>query len=387
MRRSNLIIRLVFVLILAAILCYFGIYLYNDYINPLRTVQVVSASASESASVSGYVVREEESLRADGVISPISDGKKVSAGGVVAVCYTSESALERADTILALQERITALQTALGETDSESPSDIIAKVSRAAVLRDMDSLDTLVNQARYVLFGSSESVDQAKEELDSARAELEELQERQSGYSVLLADRPGLFSASTDGYETVSPGSLATLTPEGLVSRFSRSPGRTGFGKLIYGTDWYYACIMTKADVRQLKNLNSVTVNFTSGYTGSVRMDVESIGEADANGNCLVVLSCDTGLADFATVRAADAEIIFSAQQGILIPEEALYDDYTGTYVYLLVGLQARRRDVEVLQDTHNGFLLVSPAEGSAFYAGATIIVNGTDLTDGKVVR
>ena len=143
MQRSNALIRAVFCLFLAAILAYFGFYIYRTFIHPLKTVQAVSATVADAASAEGYVVREEKVMTAQGVISPVADGKKIAAYGVVAVCYTDESALEQADRILALQERIAALQTALGETETASPSDVVADLSAAVAMRRFDELDTL----------------------------------------------------------------------------------------------------------------------------------------------------------------------------------------------------------------------------------------------------
>jgi hypothetical protein len=148
MQRSNALIRAVFCLFLAAILAYFGFYIYRTFIHPLKTVQAVSATVADAASAEGYVVREEKVLTAQGVISPVADGKKIAAYGVVAVCYTDESALEQADRILALQERIAALQTALGETETASPSDVVADLSAAVAMRRFDELDTLASQTR-----------------------------------------------------------------------------------------------------------------------------------------------------------------------------------------------------------------------------------------------
>ena len=76
MQRSNTLIRVVFCLFLAAILAYFGFYIYRTFIHPLKTVQAVSATIADAVSADGYVVREERVLTAQGVISPVEDGRK-----------------------------------------------------------------------------------------------------------------------------------------------------------------------------------------------------------------------------------------------------------------------------------------------------------------------
>ena len=97
MRRSDTLLKAVSVILLIAIICYMGFHVADSLLNPLQTVLAVNASTLESASCEGYVIRNEKTLSAEGMISPVEDGKKVSAGGVIAVNYTSTEALERAD--------------------------------------------------------------------------------------------------------------------------------------------------------------------------------------------------------------------------------------------------------------------------------------------------
>ena len=383
MQRSNALIRAVFCLFLAAILAYFGFYIYRTFIHPLKTVQAVA----DAASAEGYVVREEKVLTAQGVISPVADGKKIAAYGVVAVCYTDESALEQADRILALQERIAALQTALGETETASPSDVVADLSAAVAMRRFDELDTLASQTRYVLFGSSSSVEQAQRELEEARQELETLQAMQSGYSLVTAESPGLFSSVVDGYETVSPDDLDSLTPGRLLLLFDGTRTRNGFGKLISGTRWYYACVLDSSRAEELTEGRTVTLEFTDGYTNTVRMQVVSVSSADSDGNCAAVFVCDTGLADVSAVRKASANVVFSRSTGILIPDEAICDRSTRPHVFVLAGLQAHEVEVEILTGAGDGYTLVSAPEGSMLSAGVTVITTTEGMSDGKVVR
>ena len=387
MQRSNALIRVVFILILAAILTYFGFYVYRTFVNPMRTVQAVSATVTDAAAADGYMVRDEEALSASGVISPVADGKKVAANGLVAICYTSENALEQADRILELQERIASLQKTLDGTDAETPETVISSLSEAVTVRRMEDLDTLVNQARYVLFGSSSSVEQAQEELEQAQEELEKLQASQSGYRVVLAERPGLFCGTVDGYETVGPDDLENLTPGRLLLLFDGERSRNGFGRLIHGTVWYYACVLPSDRADDLEEGRTMTLSFTDGYTGSAEMKVVSVSSADPDGNCAAVFSCDTGLAGISAVRKASADIVFSQKAGILLPDEALCGGAADPHVFILAGLQARKVPVELLSDSQDGYTLLQAAEGYSLNPGVTVITTTDGLYDGKVVR
>ena len=387
MQRSNALIRVVFCLFLAAILAYFGFYMYRTFIRPMKTVQAVSATVSDAVSAEGYVVRDEKVLNASGVISPVEDGKKIAAHGVVAVCYTNESALEQADRILTLQERIAALQTVLGETETASPPEVVTDLSAAVASHRFDELDTLASQARFVLFGSSSSVEQAQKELEVARQELESLQAQQSGYSLVTVDSPGLFSSVVDGYETVSPDDLDPISPGRLLLLFDGERSKQGFGRLISGTRWYYACVLNGARAEELTEGRTFTLEFTDGYTKTVSMKLQSVSSADTDGNCAAVFVCDTGLADVSAVRKASANVVFSRSTGILVPDEAVCDPDSRPHVFVLAGLQAHEVEVEILAHGQDGFTLVSAPENSMLSAGVTVITTTEGLSDGKVVR
>ena len=134
MRNSNLTLKLACYLIIAALLVWLGIYAYQALNDPDRTVPVAGLSIRDSVNVRGIVAREEQVLYSvySSVRVRLSEGTRVSAGGVVAEAYDSEEALLRAVRLAELRseaEELTALLGAVGgensqQTDSEIQSGI-----------------------------------------------------------------------------------------------------------------------------------------------------------------------------------------------------------------------------------------------------------------------
>ena len=73
------------------VLFYFGAGLISYLVEPFSTTVAYEYTSDHSVIVSGYVVREEEALSADGDLAYFSrsEGERVSKGGNVALLYGS----------------------------------------------------------------------------------------------------------------------------------------------------------------------------------------------------------------------------------------------------------------------------------------------------------
>ena len=386
MRRSDTLIKAISVILLIAIICYMGFHLADSFLNPLQTVIAVNTSFTESVSCEGYAVRTEETLSAGGMLSPVQDGKRVSAGGVVAISYDSDTALERADSILELESRIDRLKSISTDSGTDASGSIIS-LSKAVCRRELDDLDSLVYNTGYAVFGTGASDADPEAELAELKSQLAELKSQQSGYTYITAGSSGIFSSAVDGFEHVTPDLLEDITPEKLVSLFSSPQSTSAFGKLVYGTKWYFAAAISETDAARLEEGGRALLSFTKNYSNQVSMTVESIGSG-SGGKCVVVFSSDVDLSDVCSVREMSADIIFSSCSGILTPDSAIYEDTDGTkYVYLLVGLQAKRVNVEVVCRYNEYYCLVKAAGSEILNEGAEIITKAKNLFDGKVVK
>ena len=136
MRRSDTLIKAISVILLIAIVCYMGFHLADSFLNPLQTTLAVNSRVTSSAEVSGYVVRQEETLTANGIIAPAENGKKLASGGIVAVNYDSADALSRADRILELDTRIAHLEKILEGRAIKTAADTLIALSDSVNMGD-----------------------------------------------------------------------------------------------------------------------------------------------------------------------------------------------------------------------------------------------------------
>lgn len=388
MRRSDTLIKAISVVLLIALVCYMGFHLADSFLNPLQTTLAVNSRVTSSAEVSGYVIRQEETLNATGIISPAENGKKVATGGVIAINYTSASALARADRIMEIDTRIEHLEGIIAGSSADSVSDTLFNLSGAVNNRNLSDLDAGIYDAEYAIMGIGNSDNDPQTEIDILKKERRELASSSVGYTYIYARKSGIFSSWTDGFESVTPDELSGLTPTTLENLFANPHKEPNvFGKLITGTAWYFAAVMDVNDADKLTPGEKARIEFNKNYSGDLDMTVVSVSEP-ISGDCVVIFSGDTAMTDICNVRELTGEIIFSSQTGILTPKDAVYTDDDGTaYIYVLMGLQSQRVDIEIICDYNQHYYLVDAAAGETLNEGAEIIVRGKNLFDGKVVK
>ena len=88
-------------------------------------------------------------------------------------------------------------------------------------------------------------------------------------------------------------------------------------------------------------------------------------------------------------LRRQSAELVKTEYTGIRIPKSAVRVDEAGaTFVYTETGLRAERKDIEILYETGEFYIVaINTVDDGALRAGDSVIVSGKDLYDGKVVN
>ena len=393
-KNANLPIKLAGFLIFAAVLVYLAVYGIRMLENPYRTVQALNTTLRDSAHIRGMVVRQEEVMNSayNTVYITAEEGRRVSGGDAVAEAFDSEEGLRRAVRIGELSQRISSLEAQqnryaaedLQQMDREI-EDACAMLRSAALRRAVDTLEETSLSLQSLTFAAFGDTVEVAERLQAYQKERSELQHRGSDRSALITSpRSGLFSSVVDGWEDMTPSDLKEIGPEELrdLLQERREPGDTALCKLVYGNRWYYAALMEDDAAQRLREGSSASVRFGRYYGQDLRMDVEWISPEE-NGYRAVVFSCNTNLADVLSMRRQEAELIFSQKSGLRIPRQALRVREDGsTFVYVQTGLQAEARDVELLHDFGDYYMV----RGENLRAGDEIIVSGKGLFDGKVV-
>jgi len=368
-------------LIFLAVACYVGVSLYNAFVNTYETTPAVSYSIEETLSAEGYIVRTETILEeiSATVLPIVGEGEKVAAGQAIAVEYITTDALEAASEIRALRMKISQLESYRGNND-RAGFDAVLELSSAVNHNDLRRLDeiTLIVEA---------GVFSVENDLSSLQSRLEELEGRNLGTRIIIAQLSGTFSHVVDGFEHIFPDMLYEMSPDELTAAFISPFGTSGTGKLITEFNWYYAALMNYDDASQLSAGQRKNVQFFGAYNAEFEMLVEQISKREDD-MCVVLFSSDRGIHEVAPQRALRADIVSNVVTGIRVPKRAIHlDENNKTFVFLQTSGFAEAVEVEILRETGDSYLVRDGAEtGSPLRVDSIIIVKANNLYHGKVI-
>ena len=428
MKQSNLIMKIVMAVLLVGVVTYFGIYLVRSFQGGITTVKAYEDSVDLGVEATGVVVREETVLTNSAAATQLvelipGEGEKVAAGGTVAMLYSSNSGLEVSRSIAALENEIEQLQyilTSSGKSESAAKLDAqvldaIAALRASAALGDLSDLENDTLELRTLVFkrdfayGDTDAAQAVSALIKEKTAQLSALRSSLGGVSkTLYAPRSGVFSGLVDGLESVlTPAALSDLTPSGLNALLDRADAAdSAVGKLITSSTWYFAALMTEAEAESFKESRTYTVQFSRDWSGAADMTLERVSDPE-DGQVLLVFSCRTHLSDTTLLRRQTVEVVTETVTGLRIPRQALRtitetvthedgttEEVTTLGVYVLVGAAAEFKEVRVLWQDDDTFLVEpvisgtsATAQAKRLQAGDEVILSTKGLYDGKVVR
>ena len=403
MRKTSPLMKILPIAVLAAVLFYFAVQLYNYLSDPVSTTLVTEGQAEDTIALNGWLLRDEEVLPAQsGTLSrERQEGDRVGVGQVLATVYADDGALQTVSQIETLELQLQQLQFALTsyldpdaalKLDTSITGDILT-LRQTLTGGDYTAADSDIAQLKAAVLKRDHpytSQEEIETEIKAVEGQISSLKASLSGAATVTAKAAGTYSAVCDGYETVlttafledvTPGKLARLQPAGTES---------SMGKLIYGDTWYYVVSLPEEQAAQLKALGTVTLRFAKGFDQNLRMQVTNVSAAE-NGQAAVTLSCRKYLAQTTLLRHQAADVILRTYEGLRVPSNALRVSEEGvTGVYCLDGVTAAFRPVTVLYQGQ-GYALVRPADGAAdtrtLRAGDEVIASAGALHDGKVIQ
>ena len=403
MRKTSPLMKILPIAVLAAVLFYFAVQLYNYLSDPVSTTLVTDGQAEDTIALNGWLLRDEEVLPAQsGTLSrERQEGDRVGVGQVLATVYADDGALQTVSQIETLELQLQQLQFALTsyldpdaalKLDTSITGDILT-LRQTLTGGDYTAADSDIAQLKAAVLKRDHpytSQEEIETEIKAVEGQISSLKASLSGAATVTAKAAGTYSAVCDGYETVlttafledvTPGKLARLQPAGTES---------SMGKLIYGDTWYYVVSLPEEQAAQLKALGTVTLRFAKGFDQNLRMQVANVSAAE-NGQAAVTLSCRKYLAQTTLLRHQAADVILRTYEGLRVPSNALRVSEEGvTGVYCLDGVTAAFRPVTVLYQGQ-GYALVRPADGAAdtrtLRAGDEVIASAGALHDGKVIQ
>ena len=403
MRKTSPLMKILPIAVLAAVLFYFAVQLYNYLSDPVSTTLVTEGQAEDTIALNGWLLRDEEVLPAQsGTLSrERQEGDRVGVGQVLATVYADDGALQTVSQIETLELQLQQLQFALTsyldpdaalKLDTSITGDILT-LRQALTGGDYTAADSDIAQLKAAVLKRDHpytSQEEIETEIKAVEGQISSLKASLSGATTITAKAAGTYSAVCDGYETVlTTAFLEDVTP-GKLARLQPAGAESNMGKLIYGDTWYYVVSLPEAQAAQLKALGTVTLRFAKGFDQNLRMQVVSVSAAE-NGQAAVTLSCRKYLAQTTLLRHQAADVILRTYEGLRVPSNALRVSEEGvTGVYCLDGVTAAFRPVTVLYQGQ-GYALVRPADGASdtrtLRTGDEVIASAGALYDGKVIR
>ncbi len=412
MKQGTLVTRVVVLLMLAAVLIYLGVYIWQGFSDPYQLVVSYAYEMDDDAALDGVVVRSESRIGGEASLAEVlpREGERVSAGAAVARVYQNESALGDHRQLQALEQELEQLRYALrrGDTaagakelDGQLVNDLALLKShlssgelgdleergldiRSLVLKRTSDAATGVESAERI----QQTVGEVEERLNALRATSAQ------STSLVTVNRGGVFSGMADGLEdTLTAQSLETLTVQDLdrLSRSQVQADETALGKLITDATWYYAAAVDSADAQRLTEGESYDLAFSGDFAREVSMTLERLGPEE-EGRRLAVFSCDRYLNQVTLCRFLSARLIFERFTGVWVPDKALRvrendDGSTTPGVYTLVGRQAEFKRVEVVREGEDFYLVRgTDSNRKVLRPGDTIVLSNQELYEGKVI-
>ena len=401
----------ILVLLFVMIASYTVFQIAGNISSPYATARVYPYESNDETTVNGYVIREESLLpsQPDGLLDITRrEGERVAVGESVATVYADTGAMEIQEQIEDRLEQLEHLNFALKEStgassgmklESSIHSEILSLQRNlqnrqyAALERDIADLSTLVIKRSYAAGG--ESAEELTGRIAAVQAELKGLMKQQSkNVKRVSVSASGLFSAVTDGYESVlTPESARELTPGKLNSLLPDTSKSSNVGKMVYGNTWYYAANMDEQEAADYRIGQTVRLRFVKELDLDLTMKVESISAVE-NGQQTLLFSCNRYLPEVTLLRRQSANIIHESFSGLRIPTEALRMEDGVSGVYCLVGMQAVFKPVDVIFQG-KGYYLVEPSlqkddtenqSSTRLRAGDTVLVTAEELHTGKVI-
>ena len=152
-------------------------------------------------------------------------------------------------------------------------------------------------------------------------------------------------------YHFVAPDRLENLTAAGLQALLAAEPQKDSraYGKIVTEFTWYFTALLGESDAARLAEGDSIELEFSRYYTGTVKARVQSISAVE-NGQCAVIFALKDALSETISMRSSSAEIVFSTVEGLQVPLRAVHVGEDGkSFVYCLTSGRVEKKNVQIL--------------------------------------
>lgn len=423
------------------ILLYVGFYLVNSQADRfakqgVRTETAMHGQVSDTLQVKGFAIRDEAVLTGDygGVLNyRVSSGTRVSQGGVIADVFQSENDAAAQNTLDRLEREIESLQQLSKPSDLfvSNPAMIGAQIYTAlqdiggemqvhdfaAIGQLKDALQNALSR-KQVIAGEESAEDYAQRvaDLEGQRDAL--LARGSQAIGTITAPRAGYFIDTADGYETImDPSAVKNITvsqAKGLLENTGGAAPAGCIGKICSDFTWKLVCVVNDENMVKFEGVTNVSLDIPFASAETIPARVIAKNRDATTGETAVVFECSYMDADLAAVRNETVHVNVHTYSGVLVSEKALrFEDVEYTYMDengdqvtavkpnvkgVYVKYAGRLHFVQVFTEKDvNGYAVckteLSEEEKANLVTGNTVqlydevVVEGTDLYDGKIVN
>lgn len=415
------------------LLLYVGYQVYRSRYSSIRTETATHFTASNSVQADVVTIRKETLLKgkSGGVVDyVVSPGEKVAKGETVARLYRDEAQavaqreLEQVTSAISQLQGLQSPGAALSAVGVDSANSRICR-SMEQLLGEVNSGDlTAAFNRKDALLGLINEKQIATGKVVNFDARIRALQAQQktlaaeagSAEGSVVSPASGYFIETTDGLESAFDLSkVLSMSCDQIRSaqQAQRTPVAGAIGKICDDYVWYLACIVPAdrvADFRQLGSGKQVSVRFPFVSDASVPADVAAVNQKEPNSEAAVILECKDMNEEIAGIRSETAQVVTQQYTGIRVSQKAIHfetvqktaKDSSGKKttsqknvqgVYVMHGNQIEFRQIVPEFSTDNYVICDPSPDKTALYTQSTVnlydevVVEGTDLYDGKVVQ
>lgn len=383
---------------------YFGYQIYMFKKSPVKTETALEKTVYETVDTKAFFVRDESYIQTKGTgttVPLVSDGMRVAKGDTVAVLFKDDDSARDFNRVKEIESSISyykSLKNRVGvqttdlsalekRIDSSTASYIKATQSGeiSSIIRYRDALKEAIT-ARQLATGGAISVDEKIENLEN---ELKTLNTKSGGYAGIIANNPGYYISTTDGYENaVDYESVKDCTVDDINAVLNSTPNldKGVMGKLVDSFNWYILCTIPTNKVTSFKIDENVKILLPDSTVQQI--DAKLIRVNDNKDGVTAVVLCGNEMNEvIANLRFEDIQLVFNEYSGFRIDNRAIREVDGVQGVYVLVGNIVRFRKINIVYSSTD-YSIVNNVENESGQLRLydEVITEGTDLFDGKII-
>jgi hypothetical protein len=394
------------VLVAVVTLSYVGMMVYRYNYTPYKTETVFSTSMDDSYTAQGAFIRTEQVIPSvTGVVRYRAQGGEMVLGGtVVADIFDRQSDIDRQNRIAALEQEIANLSAAqyavyseintVGAINTQIEEQVTA-IAQAAAYGRLDNLNERSRSLAHNLNRRQIAVGRASDygvRIQKLERECELLlRDAAPPSGRVVAPVTGYFSSKTDGFEELfSAADFPSLDHDAvarLIAGRLEPTGQTGVGKVVKSHNYLLALLVDDDAAGRFSPGARLEIDFPHSAASGIGAQV--LRAFSLEGDRHMVYLRLSNISDYLLAqRTATVQVKFNRVTGLRLPLSALR--YVGAQpgAYVLAGGRMIFKPVELLFE-EAGYVLCRPAansDGPPLALYDQVIVQGTDLQDGKIV-